>query len=370
MTRVLIIDDDQFILKVYQQKFDAEGLSAAIAADAASALARIRESPPDLVLLDLLIPGTSGVDILRQIRAYPPAAHTRVVVFSHSYDVTLIESARAAGASAVLNKHSVSPNKLMEVVRQQLSQSPPVPAPAEVAPPPETAAGLTARQRLHESGPATESRLRELVHGFATATAIDTRLAALGHLAGALTDLVAEARSAHLHELARFARAGSAMLLDLEQHPEEIHTGTFASLARLVDALCELQRRIPVAPDEPELPQLVVVVIDPADAAALVAEAFHFVRQPAVCFPAPAAARDFLTANPAALLVASAAFAPELWPAARDLPKQRELRALFLGSEPHVAGQPTPLIGGEPVLLLPYSAEEVALNGLVRTLRR
>lgn len=369
MTRVLIVDDDQFILNVYRQKFDAEGLAAAVAADADAAMAQIRLNPPDLILLDLLMPGQSGVEILRQIRAHPATAETRVVVFSHTYDIALIDSARAAGASVVLNKHSVSPNKLMEVVRQQLAHLPHLSPPVEAAAPLDAHEPPTARHRLHASGPATESRLRALVHAFATAAPGEAQHTALGTLSGALADLVADARSAHLHDLARFARAGSAMLLDLEQHPEEIHAGTFASLARLVDALSELQRRIPLAPEDPELPGLAVVAIDPIDAAALVAEAFRFVHQPAVCFASPAHAKDFLAANPAALLVASATFVPQLWPAARELPGQNQLRALFLGGDLHTAGQPLPTIEGQPVLLLPYSAEEVAVNGLVRLLR-
>jgi two-component system alkaline phosphatase synthesis response regulator PhoP len=121
MKRILVIDDDQFVLKVYQSKFESEGLHAEVAADPISALAQVRKAVPDLILLDLMLPGMNGVDLLKQIRTIPGAEGVPVLVFTHSYDSALIEQAKAGGADVVLNKNNVSPNRLLEMVRHGLA---------------------------------------------------------------------------------------------------------------------------------------------------------------------------------------------------------------------------------------------------------
>ena len=73
MKKVLIIDDDQFILKVYQKKFETEGLVVEVAADGPASLDTLRRSVPALILLDLMLPGMSGVELLGHIRTLPAA---------------------------------------------------------------------------------------------------------------------------------------------------------------------------------------------------------------------------------------------------------------------------------------------------------
>ena len=122
MKRVLVIDDDQFVLKVYQSKFQAEGLHAEVAADPVTALTQIKANVPDLILLDLMLPAMNGVELLKQVRGIPGAETVPVLVFTHSYDSSLIDQAKAAGADLCLNKNNVSPNRLMEMVRHALAQ--------------------------------------------------------------------------------------------------------------------------------------------------------------------------------------------------------------------------------------------------------
>ena len=68
MKRVLLIEDDRDIVELVRYNLEREGFQVAAAADGASGLAQIRKTPPDILLLDLMLPKLSGLDICKEIR--------------------------------------------------------------------------------------------------------------------------------------------------------------------------------------------------------------------------------------------------------------------------------------------------------------
>jgi Response regulators consisting of a CheY-like receiver domain and a winged-helix DNA-binding domain len=70
MRRVLVVDDEPHIRTVLRGYLQADGFEVAEAADGAAALAGMREHPPDLVLLDVMMPGIDGLEVLRQLRTF------------------------------------------------------------------------------------------------------------------------------------------------------------------------------------------------------------------------------------------------------------------------------------------------------------
>jgi len=69
---VLIVEDDPTVSDVVRRYLERDGLRADVVADGALALARCRADPPDLVVLDLMLPGLSGLEVCRQLRAALP----------------------------------------------------------------------------------------------------------------------------------------------------------------------------------------------------------------------------------------------------------------------------------------------------------
>src|SRR5882672_230156 len=68
MKRVLLIEDDRDIVELVRYNLEREGFQVASATDGATGLAQVRKTPPDILLLDLMLPKLSGLDICREIR--------------------------------------------------------------------------------------------------------------------------------------------------------------------------------------------------------------------------------------------------------------------------------------------------------------
>jgi two-component system response regulator MprA len=77
---VLVVDDDEPITAALRRALEYEGLRVSIARDGHAALDQARRDPPDLVLLDVMLPGLSGIDVCRALRA--DRAHALVLMLT------------------------------------------------------------------------------------------------------------------------------------------------------------------------------------------------------------------------------------------------------------------------------------------------
>ncbi len=69
MTSILVVEDEETLAESLRYTLTREGYEVAVAADGRSALERLAPVPPDLVVLDLMLPGLGGLDVLRHIRS-------------------------------------------------------------------------------------------------------------------------------------------------------------------------------------------------------------------------------------------------------------------------------------------------------------
>jgi CheY-like chemotaxis protein len=74
MKKILIIEDDQIVANVYRNKLAVEGYQAEVAADGESGLKVMRTFQPNLIILDLMLPTISGVEVIKEIRKEPDFA--------------------------------------------------------------------------------------------------------------------------------------------------------------------------------------------------------------------------------------------------------------------------------------------------------
>lgn len=85
MDRILVIEDDPAVQRTLRRTFEPAGFEVAIVGDGAVALEKFRASTPQAVILDLLLPGKSGVDVCREIRQDSSGVH--ILVLSALADV-------------------------------------------------------------------------------------------------------------------------------------------------------------------------------------------------------------------------------------------------------------------------------------------
>lgn len=84
MIRLLVAEDDQDLLMVLQTRLEASGFKVETATTGQEALDKIRNSPPDLALLDILLPVKDGYKVVQALRSDPATKELPVVMFSAS----------------------------------------------------------------------------------------------------------------------------------------------------------------------------------------------------------------------------------------------------------------------------------------------
>ncbi len=102
--RILIVDDDEAIRQYCRIVLQGEGRQCEEARDAETALDLLREKPYDLVITDVCMPGMTGIELARHLRATPPAPHLKIIMFSGSATSDELAQMLAAGADDFLIK--------------------------------------------------------------------------------------------------------------------------------------------------------------------------------------------------------------------------------------------------------------------------
>ncbi|MDL1872252.1 response regulator [Deltaproteobacteria bacterium PRO3] len=80
--KVLVVDDDPQIRKILERMLIGPSYDVRTAVDGLTALSQVREDPPDLVILDIMMPGMSGIEVCRQIRESNPEHPIQVLMLS------------------------------------------------------------------------------------------------------------------------------------------------------------------------------------------------------------------------------------------------------------------------------------------------
>lgn len=120
MTRVLIVDDQPDIRRLIRMTLEDEPFELQEAADGEQALAAVAAWRPDLILLDVMMPGRfDGLQVCASVRADPGSADTRVVLLSARADGQDRDAGHAAGADEYLTK-PFSPLQLLETIDRLL----------------------------------------------------------------------------------------------------------------------------------------------------------------------------------------------------------------------------------------------------------
>lgn len=118
--KILIIEDDEFLRSLTVKRLESDGFTVAVAVDGETAISVVGDEKPDLILLDLLLPGLNGFQVLEKIRAAEGSKDTPVIVFSNLGQKEDIEQAKSLGANDFLIKANFTLDDVIEKVHHYI----------------------------------------------------------------------------------------------------------------------------------------------------------------------------------------------------------------------------------------------------------
>jgi two-component system, OmpR family, alkaline phosphatase synthesis response regulator PhoP len=120
--KILIIDDEPHLVAMIKRRLEASGFDVSVAQDGTAGLEEAAAVKPDLILLDVMMPGMDGYEVLKLLRERVETAAIRVVMFTAGTDPNGQKKSAALGADDYVNK-SVPFEDVLQKIRILLYES-------------------------------------------------------------------------------------------------------------------------------------------------------------------------------------------------------------------------------------------------------
>ena len=120
--KILIIEDDKFLRELMSQKLVKEGYDICEAIDGEEGAKKIKEEKPDLVLLDLILPGIDGFEVLTQMKNDSSISSIPVIILSNLGQKEDVERGLKLGAVDYLIKAHFTPGEIVEKIKIALKE--------------------------------------------------------------------------------------------------------------------------------------------------------------------------------------------------------------------------------------------------------
>jgi len=121
MKKILIIEDDKYFLNILLKKLEKEGFSVISASEGISGIRKLKEEKPDLIILDLVLPGIDGFEILKRAKQNPETKKIPIIILSNLGQEQEVEKGLSLGASDFLIKAHFTPKMVIEKIKKYLS---------------------------------------------------------------------------------------------------------------------------------------------------------------------------------------------------------------------------------------------------------
>lgn len=120
MEKILIIEDEEVLLSLLQERLIQEGYQVDIAKDGQEGLEKIRKIKPDLILLDIIMPRMGGFEVMEEISKDKELKTIPVIIVSNSGQPVELERAKKLGVRDWLIKTDFDPQEVIDKVKKQL----------------------------------------------------------------------------------------------------------------------------------------------------------------------------------------------------------------------------------------------------------
>jgi len=121
--KVLIIDDEKGIIKMYSEYFKMDGIQTLEASDGNAGIKLAKEQKPDVILLDIIMPRYNGLDVLKDIKADQEIKNIPVYLLTNLPQESSGGKAKELGAQGYLVKAENEPKMVLDVIRGAAANS-------------------------------------------------------------------------------------------------------------------------------------------------------------------------------------------------------------------------------------------------------
>lgn len=118
--KILIIEDEELLYNLLRKKLITEGYDVSVSEDGQKGLDSMRESIPDLVLLDIIMPNKNGFEVMEEMKKDKDLKNIPVIIISNSGQPVEIDRAKNLGAKDWLVKTEFEPLEVIEKVKKQI----------------------------------------------------------------------------------------------------------------------------------------------------------------------------------------------------------------------------------------------------------
>src|SRR3989344_7969207 len=120
MAKILIIEDDPLINKMYSEKLSRDGYQTDIAENGQLGLDKMKQNPPDLLILDIMMPKMGGIEVIDAMKADQTLEKIPIIVLSNLSESADIEKAKKRGIKEYLVKSDLDPEDVSKAVKKYL----------------------------------------------------------------------------------------------------------------------------------------------------------------------------------------------------------------------------------------------------------
>lgn len=127
--KILLVEDEDFIRELYVRQLAKAGFQVKSAVDGTSGLETLKAETFDLLLLDIMLPGMNGLQVLREFKTQNPQSPMITILLTNLGQEAVIKEGFELGAQAYLIKASYTPDQVVSEVKNALFGGQPTPPP-------------------------------------------------------------------------------------------------------------------------------------------------------------------------------------------------------------------------------------------------
>jgi len=125
--KVLLIEDEDFIRDLYKRQLDLAGFETDTAANGKDGMAALTQKDYELILLDIMLPDTNGLEILKFVKADEKLKNILIILLTNLGQDAIIEQAFKLGVEGYLIKASLTPNQIVQEIRNIIQNKKQIP---------------------------------------------------------------------------------------------------------------------------------------------------------------------------------------------------------------------------------------------------